>query len=353
MSRGLNRREFLRTTAATGAILMTEGVLKSADVAAYGPPDIPEVDKLVITVITDNYYDCLRPNDKVAKRHFIIPGTSIHSEHGLAYHIETEVKSKPHAFMFDFGLDFHGVGKNMELLNIDMKKVEALGLSHGHFDHWGGLIAILRSCRANIRQGIPLYVGEEAFCQRFANLPAGAFEVSGMIDLEQLRRDEIEGLDVAKIVEIKDPTVIVPGAYLTGNIERVTEYEKGSPMLLIKREGEIQRDHFAGEQSLVFDLKGKGLVLVSSCAHAGIVNTIKHAQKMTGAEKVHAVIGGFHLSGARPEVIQRTIADIKAISPEYIVPMHCTGFEAVAAFQQEMPGQVIINTAGTRYVFTA
>jgi 7,8-dihydropterin-6-yl-methyl-4-(beta-D-ribofuranosyl)aminobenzene 5'-phosphate synthase len=353
MPRGLNRREFLETTAAAGAIWMAGGVLKNAGVADSGPLEIPEVEQLVITVITDNYYDCLRPNDKVAKRHFIIPGTSIHSEHGLAYHIETVVKSRPHAFLFDFGLDFHGVGKNMDLLNIDMKKVEALGLSHGHFDHWGSLIAILKSYRADIRQGLPLYVGEEAFCRRFANLPAGAFEVNGMIDLGQLRRDEIDSLDVAKIVEIKEPTMIVPGAYLTGNIERVTEYEKGSPMLLIKREGEIQRDHFAGEQSLVFDLKGKGLVLVSSCAHAGIVNTIKHAQKMTGAEKVHAVIGGFHLSGARPEVIQRTIADIKAISPEYIAPMHCTGFEAVAAFQQEMPGQVIINTAGTRYVFTA
>jgi 7,8-dihydropterin-6-yl-methyl-4-(beta-D-ribofuranosyl)aminobenzene 5'-phosphate synthase len=289
----------------------------------------------------------------VAKRYFIIPGTSIHAEHGLAYYIETVVNGKPNAFMFDYGLDFQGVGKNMELLDIDVKRVEALGLSHGHFDHWGNLIAILKYNRAKIRKGIPLYVGEEAFSQRFANLPAGAFDVSGMIDLGQLKRDEIESLSVAKIVEIKDPTLIVPGAYLTGNIERVTEYEKGSPMLLIKRGEKMERDFFTGEQSLVFNVKGKGLVVVSSCAHAGIVNTAKHAQKIAGAEKVHAVIGGFHLSGAKPEVIQRTIADIKAIAPEYIVPMHCTGFEAITAFQREMPDQFIINTAGTRYIFTA
>jgi 7,8-dihydropterin-6-yl-methyl-4-(beta-D-ribofuranosyl)aminobenzene 5'-phosphate synthase len=353
MLKEMNRREFLKTTAATGAALMAGDVLKGGAPVAYGSVKIPEVEKLVITVITDNYYDCLRPNYKVAKRYFIIPGTSIHAEHGLAYYIETVVNGKPNAFMFDYGLDFQGVGKNMELLDIDVKRVEALGLSHGHFDHWGNLIAILKYNRAKIRKGIPLYVGEEAFSQRFADLPAGAFDVSGMIDLEQLRRDEIESLSVAKIVEIKDPTLIVPGAYLTGNIERVTEYEKGSPMLLIKRGEKMERDFFTGEQSLVFNVKGKGLVVVSSCAHAGIVNTVKHAQKMAGIEKVHAVIGGFHLSGAKPEVIQRTIADIKAIAPEYIVPMHCTGFEAITAFQREMPGQFIINTAGTRYIFTA
>jgi 7,8-dihydropterin-6-yl-methyl-4-(beta-D-ribofuranosyl)aminobenzene 5'-phosphate synthase len=353
MSKEMNRREFLKTTAATGAVLMAGNVLKRGGMVAYGFVNFPEADKLVITVITDNYYDCLRPNDKVAKRYFIIPGTSIHSEHGLAYHIETVVNGKPNAFMFDYGLDFHGVGKNMELLGIDVKRVEALGLSHGHFDHWGNLIAILKSHKAKIRKGIPLYVGEEAFFQRFANLPAGAFDVSGMIDLKQLRRDEIESLSVAKVIEIKSPTLIVPGAYLTGNIERVTEYERGSPMLLIKRGEKMERDFFPGEQSVVFNVKGKGLVVVSSCAHAGIVNTVKHARKMAGIEKVHAVIGGFHLSGAKPEVIQRTISDIKAIAPEYIVPMHCTGFEAIAAFQREMPGQLIINTAGTRYIFTA
>jgi 7,8-dihydropterin-6-yl-methyl-4-(beta-D-ribofuranosyl)aminobenzene 5'-phosphate synthase len=353
MLKEMNRREFLKTSAATGVVLMAGDILKGGLSLAYGSVKIPEVEKLVITIITDNYYDCLRPNYKVARRYFIIPGTSIHSEHGLAYYIEAVVNGKPNAFMFDYGLDFQGVSKNMELLDIDVRRLEALGLSHGHFDHWGNLIAILKYNRTKIRKGIPLYVGEEAFSQRFANLPAGPFDVSGMIDLEQLRRDEIESLAVARIVEVKDPTPIVPGAYLTGSIERVTEYEKGSPILLIKRGGKMEPDLFMGEQSLVFNVKGKGLVVVSSCAHAGIVNTVKHAQKMTGTNKVHAVIGGFHLSGAKPEVIQRTIADMKAIAPEYIVPMHCTGFEAITAFQREMPGQFIINTAGTRYIFTA
>jgi 7,8-dihydropterin-6-yl-methyl-4-(beta-D-ribofuranosyl)aminobenzene 5'-phosphate synthase len=99
--------------------------------------------------------------------------------------------------------------------------------------------------------------------------------------------------------------------------------------------------------------KGKGLVVLSACAHRGIVNTLKHAQKMTGIEKVHAVIGGFHLTGAKPEIIAKTIADVKVMRPEYIVPTHCSGFETIAAFAREMPDQFILNTAGTRYTFEA
>jgi 7,8-dihydropterin-6-yl-methyl-4-(beta-D-ribofuranosyl)aminobenzene 5'-phosphate synthase len=158
---------------------------------------------------------------------------------------------------------------------------------------------------------------------------------------------------LVKIIEIKEPTPMVPGAYLTGNIERVTEYEKGSPILFIKRGDKMELDLFMGEQSLVFNVKGKGLVVLSSCAHAGIVNTVKHAQKMTGINKVHAVIGGFHLIGAPMPKIQKTVADIKTINPDYIVPMHCSGWEAITTFEREMPGQFIINTAGTRYIFTA
>lgn len=92
--------------------------------------------------------------------------------------------------------------------------------------------------------------------------------------------------------------------------------------------------------------------MIAGCAHAGIINTLRHAQKMTG-EKVHAVIGGFHLVNASPEIIEKTLADMKAIEPDYIVPAHCTGFEATCLFAKEMPEQFIINTAGTSYMFAA
>lgn len=358
MLKEMNRREFIKTSAATGAVLMAGDILKGGPSVAYGSVKIPEVEKLVITVITDNYYDCLRwnlypPDYKFVKRYMTLPGKSLHSEHGLAYYIETVVDGKTHAFMFDYGLDFHGVNKNMELLDLDVRRLEALGLSHGHFDHYESLNLILTNNRARIRRGIPLYVGEETFAHRFVNLQADRYNPSGLNDLGKLKRENMETLGLVKIIEIKEPTPIVPGAYLTGNIERVTEYEKGSPILFIKRGDKLELDLFMGEQSLVFNVKGKGLVVLSSCAHAGIVNTVRHAQKMTGIEKVNAVIGGFHLIGAPMPKIQKAVADIKAVNPDYIVPMHCSGWEAITMFEREMPKQFIINTAGTRYIFTA
>jgi 7,8-dihydropterin-6-yl-methyl-4-(beta-D-ribofuranosyl)aminobenzene 5'-phosphate synthase len=305
MMKEINRREFLMASAAASATLMAGTILKGGPSMAYASVKIPEVEKLTVTVITDNYYDCLRWNYKIAKRQLKVPGASsiwdsfsFHAEHGLAYYIETVVNGKSNAFMFDYGMDFEGVSKNMEILGIDLNKLEALALSHGHLDHWGNLIPMLKSNGKKIRKGIHLYVGGDAFDNKFANLPPVYKPLDGLADLGQLNRGELESLDRVKIVEVKEPAPIVPGAYMTGDIERVTEYEKGSPILMVKKGDKMERDYFSGEQSLMFNVKGKGLVVLSSCAHSGIVNTVKHAQKVTGIDKVHTVIGGFHLTGA-------------------------------------------------------
>jgi 7,8-dihydropterin-6-yl-methyl-4-(beta-D-ribofuranosyl)aminobenzene 5'-phosphate synthase len=311
------------------------------------PISIPEVEKLTITVIVDNYYDRLRASTDIIKRYYIVPGTSFHAEHGLAYHIETVVNNAPHEFLFDYGMDFSGISNNMSLLDIDMKKVKALGLSHGHFDHWSNLIPLLKHHKAHLQKDLPLYVGNEAFAKRYMK------KSDNTEDLDQLRKEEIDRLRCVKIVPVKDATPIVPGAYLTGSIERRTEYEKGSPASLIQRGEKVEQDLFEGEQALVFHVKKKGLVVVTSCAHAGVVNTVQHAMKITGVEKIHAVMGGFHLINAKPDVIEKTVADIKAMAPQYIVPMHCAGFEAAAVFAREMPGQFIFSTAGARYTFIA
>jgi 7,8-dihydropterin-6-yl-methyl-4-(beta-D-ribofuranosyl)aminobenzene 5'-phosphate synthase len=181
-------------------------------------------------------------------------------------------------------------------------------------------------------------VGEEAFAER------GQGE---RVVHRPPKKEEIESLGIVKIVEIIDPTPIVSGAYLTGRIEKVTEYEKK-----VKIGDNLEQETFVGEQSVVLTLKGKGLVVLTGCAHVGVVNTVKHAQKITGVTKVHAIMGGFHLTGAKEELIRRTVADIKAMAPDYIVPMHCTGFEAVVVFAKEMPDQFILNTSGTKYIFS-
>jgi 7,8-dihydropterin-6-yl-methyl-4-(beta-D-ribofuranosyl)aminobenzene 5'-phosphate synthase len=245
--------------------------------------------------------------------------------------------------LFDFGRTFHGFNSNIDTLKIDFDKLEALALSHGHNDHWGGFVEILKSRKEKIPKGIPLYVGEEAFAEsgqgeRVAHRPP--------------KKEDIESLGLVEVIEIKDPTPIVPGAYLTGRIEKVTDYEKVDPGRWVKIGDNREPENFIGEQSVVLNLEGKGLVVVTGCGHVGIVNTVKHAQKITGVRKVHAIMGGFHLTGAKEDLIRRTVADIKAMTPDYIMPMHCTGFEATGVFAKEMPDQFILNTVGTRYIFS-
>jgi 7,8-dihydropterin-6-yl-methyl-4-(beta-D-ribofuranosyl)aminobenzene 5'-phosphate synthase len=347
MNNGVSRREFLKYSLATGALLVAgEGLLKKA--MAQPAKGITEVDKLTIWVLTDNYYDTVRPDVKNAKRYRSKSGKSIHAEHGLSFYIETVAAGKTSNVMYDFGVDPVGVLNNIGLLGIDVGKANAFGLSHGHWDHFTGAVSILKQNQSKIASGTPFYVGEEAFARRYALRP-GATEPT---DLGQLQQADLEALGL-KVMEVKAPVEIVPGAYFTGNIERVTAYEKVPKSLLIKRGDKIEPDTFPGEQALFFKVKGKGLVVLSGCAHAGIVNTVKQAQKVAGTEKIHAIMGGFHLVNAKPEIIQSTVADIKAMKPDMIVPAHCTGFEAIVAFSREMPDAFVLNTSGTRYIFTA
>jgi 7,8-dihydropterin-6-yl-methyl-4-(beta-D-ribofuranosyl)aminobenzene 5'-phosphate synthase len=349
MESAMNRREFIKVATATGAAIFTKDILHEGAIAEHRVR-IPEAEKIVISVITDNYTDALRPHYNIARR----PESTtspldliLHAEHGLAYHVETAVDAQSHSFLFDFGTDFQGIIRNLKLLNIDLKRIEALALSHDHFDHQAALVELLEANRADIPQGIPFYVGEQFFVGTYFKSPGG-----NIVSLLALKREDIEKSGLLKIVEVNSPTAIVQGAYLTGRIERITDYEQIPPVFVAKRGEQFVQEDFIGEQAVILNAKGKGLVVLSACAHRGIVNTVKHAQKITGIDKIHAVIGGFHLTGAKHEVIQKTISDIKAICPDYVVPTHCTGFEAISEFAREMPDQFILNTAGTRYIIT-
>ena len=347
MNDEMARRDFLKYSIATG-MLLAAGETINVNAFAEEKTTINEVDKVTVWVLADNYYDALRPDSKITKRYRVIPGKSIHAEHGLSYYIETVTNGKTSACMFDYGLDPVGVMNNVTLLGLDLGKADAFSLSHGHFDHYSSAINILKQNQSRISGGTPFYVGDEAFARRYG-LRSGRTEPD---DLGQLRKEDIEALGL-KVVEVKKPVEIIPGAYFTGNIERVTTYEKVPPTLLINRGDTIVPDDFHGEQALVFNVKGKGLVVLSGCAHAGIVNTVKHAQKIAGVDKVHAILGGCHLANAKPEIIQNTVADIKAMKPDYIIPTHCTGFEAMVAFSKEMPNEFIMNTTGTQFIFAA
>ncbi len=310
--------------------------------------DITEVNQINLWVLTDNYYDALRPDGKMMTRFRTVPGKYIHAEHGLAYYLETVINGETNGCMFDYGLDPAGVMNNIDVLGLDLEKASAFGLSHGHFDHWSAAVSILKQNKTKIAAGTPFYVGEETFLHRYALRPGG----NDLMDIGQFRKEDIEELGL-KVIEVKEPGQIIPGAYLSGNIGRTTSYEKVPQSLLVKRGDKPEPDDFRGEQAMFFVLKGKGLVVLSGCAHAGIVNTVRHAQKVSGVEKVYAILGGFHLINVKPEIIEKTVSDIKAIKPEYIAPTHCTGFEATVAFSRAMPEEFNLNTSGTKYAFTA
>ncbi|MBN1907420.1 MAG: MBL fold metallo-hydrolase [Deltaproteobacteria bacterium] len=307
---------------------------------------VTDAERVTVWVLTDNYYDATRPDTEYAIRYRSSPGRCIHAEHGLSFYIEIESGGRRGACMFDFGMDPVGVANNMDLLGIDIGKADAFGLSHGHYDHFMGAAKILKLNSSRIKDGTPFYVGKEAFLNRYSLRPGAKIAT----DIGRLDQTEIEASGVS-IREVVNPIEIIPGGYISGDIERTTPYETPSPSLLVKRDDSLVPDDFRGEQALFFNVKGRGLVIISGCAHAGIVNTVKHVQNITGIKKVHAILGGFHLVNAKEDKIIDTIEDIKMINPDIIAPLHCTGFEAVAAFMNAMPDAFIINTAGTQYKF--
>jgi len=150
----------------------------------------------------------------------------------------------------------------------------------------------------------------------------------------------------------KASTLAADLVLVTGEVDRVTPFERGFPWAEAKIDGQWVVDPFHDDQGLAVKVKDRGLVVIGGCSHAGIINTAKQAQKTAGTDTVHAVLGGFHLTGPVFEpIIGPTIGEMKKIGPDYVVPMHCTGWNAINQFAQEMPEQFVLNSVGTTYVF--
>jgi 7,8-dihydropterin-6-yl-methyl-4-(beta-D-ribofuranosyl)aminobenzene 5'-phosphate synthase len=309
---------------------------------------VTEVDRLTIWMLADNYYDTLLADTPIVSRYRIGPGMSVQAQHGLSCFVETVVGGLSSYCMFDYGVDAAGVLGNTGLLGIDLGRTDAFGLSHGHFDHYQGALGILGTVRSRLAPGTPFFVGEEAFAHRYS-LPAWASEAQ---DLGRLDRAEIEALGL-RVVEVGEPVEAIPGLYLTGTIPRSTAYEQPSPRQLVDRGAGPEPDDFRGEQALCCCVRGKGLVVLSGCAHVGIVNTVLRAQAIMGCERVHAIVGGFHLVVATPEVVARTVADLTAMRPAHVVASHCTGLVANGALREALPDAFVQSTAAARCTFSA
>jgi 7,8-dihydropterin-6-yl-methyl-4-(beta-D-ribofuranosyl)aminobenzene 5'-phosphate synthase len=303
-----------------------------------------KADKLEVTVLVDNYTDVLliQSTDTVKRPETPPPNLPL-AEHGLSCLLKVWVGSEEHLVLMDAGVSTTCLSHNADVLKADLRNVESVVISHGHFDHFGALVEFLKSAT----KGIPLVLHPDAFLKRRLNIPG-----IGVVDLPSLDEADLKKTGVM-IHKTKEASTLASDLIMvSGEVPRVTDFEIGFPWAEAKIDGKWVVDPFYDDQGIAVNVNGRGLVVIGGCSHAGIINTVKHVQKVARTSKVHAVLGGFHLTGPIFEpIIGPTITEMKKIGPDFVVPMHCTGWKAINQFAVEMPKQFLFNTVGTTYIF--
>jgi 7,8-dihydropterin-6-yl-methyl-4-(beta-D-ribofuranosyl)aminobenzene 5'-phosphate synthase len=307
-----------------------------------------QADRVEVLTLMDNYVDLLLGDTGVVRRAAHSGGGQIFrdtliGEHGLSLLVTVCEGSRRHTVLFDTGYSTVGVPHNIEHLGLDLKGIEAIVLSHGHMDHLGSLNVLLEK----MPKPMPVLVHPYAFTSpRYVTRKDGGKDrFPRMLD-----RGEIEKRG-GQLEEADGPTLICEQMIMiSGEVERTTSFEKGMPHAVVEKDGKLEKDPILDDQALFVHLKGKGLVVIGGCSHAGIVNTVLYGRKLTGSQTVHAVLGGFHLSGPLFEpIIGDTIDALKAMEPKVMVPMHCTGWKAIQVFSEAFPSAFVLNSVGSKY----
>jgi len=371
MKISLRRRQFV--LAATGALAqfgLPQALFAQSQLAK--PGSVPAVDSLTIRVLTDSSYDTPRPETnksvKVTRTPFISRADyrkALHNEWGLSMALESRIGSETRNLMLDFGYTPNALLNNMEIMGVDGGKMDGLVVSHGHYDHFGGLLGFLEKYRSKLPADLTLYVGgEDNFCLRkTASGSPGHFADWGVLDRNDLEKYKV------KVVTCEQPTVVMGHAFTTGTIQRrsfervlpntqVEYFKRGNvgcdiPAANAKAQGKPVADEHIHEHGTCFNVRGRGLVVISSCGHTGIVNTTLQAMEVSGVKKVHAAMGGFHLFPAGEEYLRNTVSEMKKLDPDVIIPMHCSGPGLIVILRDLLADRLVTSTTGTTFQFGA
>ena len=326
---------------------------------------IPEIDQISITILMDNTTDFLLANSGHAVRppfvrneRFILPPPV--AEHGFSalINIPKSKQGTSSSFLFDTGVSENGVIYNSDIFGLDFTDTDGIILSHGHFDHFAGLVNILKriSSRQSGNHNVNIYTHPDAFLRRWEIFPDGKRARSPVLDeqpLQQLGARIHKNTGIGHLPSEESPSLVI-----TGEIPRETSFEKGFPYQYAEdpnnEENLIPDPLVKDDQAIVANISDKGLVILTGCGHAGVVNTMNYAKKITGINRIHAIIGGFHLpadGGIYEAAIEPTLKELQRAQPDYLVPCHCTGWKAANRIIETMPEKFIQSSVGTTFQF--
>ena len=330
--------------------------------AAAAPFTAPIVERLSVRVVVDSHYERFIPDPthpSVSIEHTRqIPGrqmTTLAGEWGLSLHLEADRAGEKSQYLLDFGYTPEILNRNSDLLDIHPDRLNGLILSHGHRDHYGGLAGFVGQYRNHMRDDLSLYVGaENVFRERWVKGKGDERISWGTLDRTLL--------EAQKVIPVccGEPHAL-DGGFTSGYIER-NSFEKvtGGSMVASEdhysaeeRRGKLVPDDHPEEHATCYIVQGRGLVVISSCGHTGIINTVKTAMAVSNVDRLHAVVGGFHLGTTSDDYISHTIDEFEKLAPDVIIPMHCSGPNFIDAMRRRMPDQLVTTNIGTRFNFGA